>query len=53
MATTTATQVQPNSARFTYGHLIVLVGAVLGIAAFIWLLTTKMKGKRPNGSIYG
>jgi len=35
MPTAAAPTVQPGSAKFTYGHLFVLIGAVLGVVAFV------------------
>jgi len=52
MPTAAAPTVQPGSAKFTYGHLFVLIGAVLGVVAFVWMFMTMKKKKPGNGLVY-
>jgi hypothetical protein len=47
-STPTTTTTTPGSAQLTWGHIVVLVGAVLGAVAFVWLFLTR-KPKNKNG----
>jgi len=51
-APATTETVQPGSAKFTYGHLFVLIGATLGVIAFVWMFITMKKKKPGNGGFY-
>jgi len=48
----TPATVTPGSAKFTWGHLIVVIGAVLGIAAFVILVFFKKKPKNGAPVVY-
>lgn len=44
--------VVPGSAKFTYGHLLVLIGAIAGIGSAIYLFLRSRKAKQARSGIY-
>jgi len=46
------TTVVPGSAKFTYGHLLVVIGAIAGIGAAVYLFFKSRKAKKTNSRIY-